>query len=807
MEGVLFPAFVYLCAALVAVPLAERSGLGSVLGYLAAGVMIGPVLGLAGAETRSLQSIAELGVVMMLFLVGLELEPRLLWRMRGQLAGLGGLQVLLTCLAFAGLGRAFGLAWGAALTTGMILAMSSTAIVLQTLKEKGYLRTQGGQASFAVLLFQDIAVIPILALIPLLAVAGAHTGADAEHGSTSLVAGLPGWAAALATLAAVAFLVIGGQYLARPLFRFIARARLREVFTAAALAVVIGNALLMSAVGLSPALGAFLAGVVLATSEFRHELESDIEPFKGLLLGLFFITVGAGIDFGALFAAPVTIVGLTLGLIAVKALVLWGLGTAFRLRGPDRPLFALGLAQAGEFGFVLISFSQQAGAIDAGLGGTLSLAVTLSMLATPLLFLAYERIALRAQPSVDERDSDEITEQGTVIIAGLGRFGQVVNRILLSSGYRTVVLDHQAEHVDEMRRFGVRGFYGDATRPDLLHAAGLAEARVLVVAIDDPERTLELVKFARRARPDIHIVVRAFDRVAVYALFQAGANDIIREVFDSSVRAGRCALEGLGNHPYRAQKLVEAHVRFDRESMRMLAEVWKPGISVYENAEYIRLATQRNAELERTMMADRGREPTALDRAWTPPPPPESQPERQSRREPQRTPRSTASSRSARLNPIARQRDCAGPAASFARRSVAGIGAGEIPVGTHLGLPRNQPPACSDDRQRPFPRRRMRVRALFHWSQPFRSGTIETPGSGDADAVETPARYATYCLQAFDFFRFARRGIRWPFFSTRAPAFTTGRRARESRWSRCTDRQVPAPSGELSSAASAGGSG
>ena len=580
MEGVLFPAFVYLCAALVAVPLAERAGLGSVLGYLAAGVLIGPVLGLAGAETQSLQSIAELGVVMMLFLVGLELEPRRLWRMRGQLAGLGGLQVAITVLVLAGLGRALGLAWGAALTAGMILAMSSTAIVLQTLKEKGYLRTAGGQASFAVLLFQDIAVIPILALIPLLGTLGVHAGGEEAHGP-SLVAGLPRWEAALATLAAVAVLVLVGQYLARPLFRFIARARLREVFTAAALAVVVGNALLMQAVGLSPALGAFLAGVVLATSEFRHELEGDIEPFKGLLLGLFFITVGAGIDFRALLGAPAAILGLTLGLIAAKALVLWGLGAAFRLRGADRPLFALGLAQAGEFGFVLISFSQAAGAIDGALGSRLSLAVTLSMLATPLLFLAVDRLAARNQPPVVERDPDEIDEQGTVIIAGLGRFGQVVNRILLSSGYRTVVLDHQAEHVDEMRRFGVRGFYGDATRPDLLRAAGLDEAKVLVVAIDDPERTLELVKYARRTRPDIHIVARAFDRVTVYALFQAGANDIVREVFDSSVRAGRCALEGLGLHPYRAQKLVEAHVKFDRESMRMLAEVWDPGISVF----------------------------------------------------------------------------------------------------------------------------------------------------------------------------------------------------------------------------------
>ena len=522
MEGVLLPAFAYLCVALVAVPLAQRAGLGSVLGYLAAGVLIGPVLGYAGAQTQALQSFAELGVVMMLFLVGLELEPRLLWRMRMQLVGLGGLQVGASVLALAGLGRLVGLGWGEAFVVGMILAMSSTAIVLQTLKEKGLLRTEGGQAGFAVLLFQDIAVIPILALIPLLGRAGS---APEAHAGVSLVDGLPGWGAAAVTLGAIAALVLGGHYLARPLFRFIARARLREVFTAAALAIVIGNAALMTLVGLSPALGAFLAGVVLANSEFRHELEGDIEPFKGLLLGLFFVTVGAGIDVGALAAAPFGVLGLAVGLIAVKAAVLAGLGLAFGLRGSDRWLLALGLAQAGEFGFVLIGFSQQAGALDAGLGAMLSLAVTLSMMATPLLFVFLERVVAPRRARTVERDADDIDEAGAVIIAGLGRFGQVVNRILLANGVKTVVLDHQAEHIDEMRRFGVQGFYGDATRPDLLLAAGLAEARALVVAIDDPERTLELVKFARRARPDLHIVARAYDRLAVYALSAANRTD------------------------------------------------------------------------------------------------------------------------------------------------------------------------------------------------------------------------------------------------------------------------------------------
>lgn len=621
MEGVLLPALVYLMAALVAVPLAHRLGLGSVLGYLLAGVLIGPVLGLVGAETESLQHIAEFGVVMMLFLVGLELEPALLWRMRGQLLGLGGLQVAVSVLALAAIGAGLGLPWATALVVGMILAMSSTAIVLSTLKERGLMRTGAGQAGFAVLLFQDIAVIPIFALIPLLTVAGAAQAEGAAEPSLSLVAGLPGWAAALVTLAAIGAVVLGGHFLSRPVFRFIASSRLREVFTVAALALVVGIAVLMMAVGLSPALGAFLAGVVLATSEFRHELESDIEPFKGLLLGLFFITVGAGIDFGLMLGDAPGILALTLGLLIVKAAVLYALGRVFGLGGTDRWLFALGLAQAGEFGFVLISFALQSGALDAGLGDRLALAIALSMLITPLLFLVHARVIAPRAGAPQARESDTITEQGRVIVAGHGRFGQVVNRLLLSNRVKTVVLDHRADLVDDLRRFGVRTFFGDATRPDLLHAAGLAEARVLIVAIDDAERAVQLVDYARRLCPDLHIVARAFDRPHVYALFRAGADDIIRETFDSSVRAGRSALEAVGWHPFRAQKAAEAYVKFDRASLQMLAEVWEPGISIFRNAAYVRIATARNAEIERAMLGERNAQGEAADRAWSPPPP------------------------------------------------------------------------------------------------------------------------------------------------------------------------------------------
>jgi monovalent cation:proton antiporter-2 (CPA2) family protein len=501
MGGLLFQAFVYLCAAVIAVPIAKRLGLGSVLGYLIAGILIGPVIGLVGSETQEIQHFAELGVVMMLFLVGLELEPHMLWEMRSRLLGLGGLQVTVTAGLIAGGALLLGVYWSVALVIGMIFALSSTAIVLQTLNEKGLTKTEGGRASFSVLLFQDIAVIPMLALIPLLALpelAGSGlddlaAGADA-HGDTahqeqmSLVAGLPGWGHALVVLGAVAAVLLGGHFLSRPLFRFIAESRLREIFTASALLLVIGIALLMTLVDLSPALGTFLAGVVLANSEFRHELESDIEPFKGLLLGLFFITVGAGIDFDVLFGDFATIIGLTLGVIAVKGLVLFGLARLFRLEPVDGWLLTLSLAQAGEFGFVLLSFSLQNNVIPPELAKALSLVVALSMLLTPALFILYDKLILPRLATGDAQEPDSIGEQGTVVIAGVGRFGQIVNRLLLASGVRTVVLDHEATMIDMLRRVGIKSYFGDASRPDLLHAAGIDDA-VLINNIGHQEWT------------------------------------------------------------------------------------------------------------------------------------------------------------------------------------------------------------------------------------------------------------------------------------------------------------------------------
>ena len=611
MESFLIQATMFLCAAVLAVPLAVRFGMGSVLGYLIAGIVIGPIFGfIGGSETTDLQHFAEFGVVMMLFLIGLELEPRALWDMRHKLLGLGGLQITLTTLAIAGGMLFLGYQWSISLAVGLIFALSSTAIVLQTLAEKGLMQTSGGRATFSVLLTQDIAVIPMLAFLPLLAlpvtaslapdgsVARASDAPHDSHHSLSLVEGLPAWGVTLVTLAAIVAVILAGIYLIRPLFKFIASAHLREIYTATALLIVIGIAMLMTLVGLSPALGTFLAGVVLANSEFRHELEADIEPFKGLLLGLFFITVGAQIDFNKLIADPFNILGLTFAVIAIKMLILFGLGLLFKLKRRNRWLFALGLAQAGEFGFVLLSFAVQQHVLPLPLSETLLLVVALSMLITPLLFILYDMLSKRMHEEKSETAADEIDETGQVIIAGIGRFGQIVNRLVRGSGYDTVVLDHNMETIQAMRKFGVKGFLGDPTRPELLHAAGISEARVLVVALDDPAACVKLVDYARRERPDLHIIARARDRVEVFKLFQAGADDIVREMFDSSLRAGRYALENVGLTEYEASQAEQTFYHHDRHAVRELALLWDPARPSSQNPEYVKRVQELEQDLQ-----------------------------------------------------------------------------------------------------------------------------------------------------------------------------------------------------------------
>ena len=623
MESFLFQATIFLAAAVVAVPLAARLGLGSVLGYIAAGILIGPILGLLGGhETVELQHYAEFGVVMMLFLIGLEVEPRALWQMRDKLIGLGGMQIGVTTFAVMICAILLGASWSVALAIGLIFALSSTAIVLQTLSEKGLMQTGGGRSAFSVLLAQDIAVIPMLAFLPLLALPKTpnmilgetmerlsgetqddHHAASGHEAAVSFIESLPGWGVTLVTIGSVVAIVFAGIYLTRPAFKFIHSARLPEMSTALALLIVVGIALMMKLVGLSPALGAFMAGVVLASSEFRHQLESDIAPFKGLLLGLFFITVGAAINFATLFDQFFTVIGLALAIIIIKGGILYILGRIFGLRGRNLWLFTLSLAQAGEFGFVLIAFSSQQNVVPPAMTEILLLVVAITMLITPLLFIFYDWLSRRMEDVVEIQADDEIDTQGPVIIAGIGRFGQIVNRLVRSSGFDTVVLDHDLATIQRMRRFGIKSFLGDPSRPELLHAAGIKTARVLVVALDSPEDTTQLVAFARRERPDIHIIARARDRTHVFRLFKAGANDIVRELFDSSIRAGRYALENLGLSEFEAAELQKTFYHHDRHSVQELAALWDPSIPTTENAAYIARAMELEKDLETMLLS------------------------------------------------------------------------------------------------------------------------------------------------------------------------------------------------------------
>lgn len=609
MSDFLLLAFILLVAGIIAVPIATRLKLGSVLGYLIAGIAISPLLAVLGVDVVSLQHFAEFGVVMMLFLVGMELEPKLLWQMRTRLLGLGGGQVLVTMMLVMSVAMAFGQSWNTALVIGMILALSSTAIVLQTLNEKGLMSSDGGQASFSVLLFQDIAFIPMLAIIPLLAfpeVVQATAGDSAETG-LSLVADLNGWQTMLVTIGAIAVVILGGNYLTRPLFRFVAGAKLRELFTATALLMVIGIALLMTLVGLSPALGTFLAGVVLANSEYKHELEADIDPFRGLLLGLFFITVGAGIDFNLLSQNFGLVISMTMGLMALKALVLFMLGSAFKIRGAQRWLFTLGMAQAGEFGFVLLAFTATNGILPSAVTDLLLLVVALSMLITPLLFILYDQIVAGIYAKGQEQPADEIEEDNGIIIAGRGRIGGIVDRMLRNAGYTATVIDYSSKQLDILRTYGIsHTYFGDATRPDLLHAAGIEKAKLLIVTIDDRHQINELVSYAVRNYPNLHVIARSVDRHHTYELWAHGCRDIIRETYDSSLRIGRSAYEALGVSREKADQMKMAFHEMDQRSMIEVADVYDMDIPAHENDAYVQRVRDRaetwEADLHDRMM-------------------------------------------------------------------------------------------------------------------------------------------------------------------------------------------------------------
>ena len=591
-------ALIYLAAAIVAVPIAKRLGLGSVLGYLIAGILIGPyALGVVGDQT-DVMHFAEFGVVMMLFLVGLELQPSRLWTLRHSILGLGGLQVVLSAAAiFAFCYWFFAMHWQTALAIGLMLALSSTAIVLQSLEEKGWLKQEAGQNAFSVLLFQDIAIIPILALLPLLAFAPQGNSKDVND---SIIASWPIWQQVGVSVAVIAAIIAGGKYVSAPLFRYIAQTHMREIFTIFALFLVVAISLVMQSIGLSPALGTFLAGVVLAESEFRHELEADIEPFKGLLLGLFFITVGASINFELLFNQFSIVIALVVLLIVIKACILFALAVTFNISSKQKLLFTLALAQGGEFAFVLLSVTTTLSILTPEQTSLVTLVVAVSMLVAPLLLMFYEQLQKRSSSTKPEFDKPEqISTAKHVIIAGYGRFGQIMGRLLHAQGYEITVLDHSPSQIELLRRFGNTVFYGDAARQKLLEAAGARTAQMLVVAIDNPDKTIEIIKLAHKNYPQLKIVARAIDRRHAYQLLNLKVDAFNRETVDSAINLAIESLQLLGNSKEDAERAGKLFRDHDRAAVLQLAELWG------DDASYGVAVRQRMEDLKQVLQQDK----------------------------------------------------------------------------------------------------------------------------------------------------------------------------------------------------------
>jgi glutathione-regulated potassium-efflux system ancillary protein KefC len=586
--GFLVPATIYFAAAVVAVMLSHRLGLGSVAGYLLAGIAIGPWgLRLVG-EPGQIRALGELGVVFLLFVIGLELEPKRLWSMRARLLGLGLSQVLGSILVIALAGWALGANPKVAIIAGMALALSSTALALQPLTERGALATQGGQGTFAVLLFQDIAVIPMLALLPLLGTAAAGAGFS--------------WQKLVIAVGVVVLTLGGGRIVAKPVFRYIARARLREIFTAFALLLVLVIAIAFEHAGMSMALGAFLAGVLLAESEYRHEIEAAVEPFKGLLLGLFFIAVGLNIDFGVLIARPLLILGLIAGLFALKGLVLWAIAGQARFPAAERPLFVILLAPGSEFAFVLLAVAVTHGAMPRDLAQALTLAVAVSMLLTPFFLALHDRLAPRFLLAASPAREADVPERSKVLVAGLGRVGQVVARMLHAAGYQPTVLDDDPDHVEQSRKFGFRVFYGDATRLDLLHAAGADSADFLVIALDDPDAASRLARVARAHFPKLRVIARARDMRHMFALRDVGVETIERETWLSALKLGELAVAQASGDAERARRTAETFAEHDVEVVAKLYEVHRTRPDAH-----VTVSNELRDQLARTLSEDQRR--------------------------------------------------------------------------------------------------------------------------------------------------------------------------------------------------------
>ncbi|CDS51208.1 Glutathione-regulated potassium-efflux system protein KefC [Polaromonas sp. CG9_12] len=588
----LINSFIYLSAAVVAVPLAKKLGLGSIIGYLAAGIAIGPWgLGLV-TNVQDILHFAEFGVVLMLFLIGMELEPKRLWSLRRPIFGWGSAQMLSCAALLTGTAMAFGIAWQTALVAGLGLALSSTAIALQSIHERNLMRTSSGQAGFSILLFQDVAAIPILALMPLLAtIDGSNEALAQPHRALE----------AIKIIAVIAGIILGGRLLLRPVLRWIANSGTPEIFTAASLLLVVGIAALMQLVGLSMALGAFLAGVLLAESEYRRELQTDIEPFKALLLGLFFIAVGMSIDFGVLWKFPGQMLAILAGFLGLKLLAIYGLASAMKLPWQERPVFALLLAQGGEFAFVVFQAAAGARVFSSQTASLLIGAVALSMLISPLLLVAIDKLLLPRYAKGKKSTMEEISEpqEAPVIIAGFGRYGQIIGRMLLAQGISATVLDHDADMIETIRTFGYRVFYGDATRLDLLRTAGAAQAKILVLSVDDVEQSLKIVDMVKENFPQLQIVARARDVSHWNALRDRGVVRVERELFDSSLRSARTVLELLGQPQDAAQQAAE---RFRQHNLALFEQMYPHR---NDRKQFIAVAKQGRMQLEAQMKLER----------------------------------------------------------------------------------------------------------------------------------------------------------------------------------------------------------
>lgn len=611
--SILFEAIVFLLGAIICVSIAKRLGLSSVLGYLIAGVLIGPyVLGFIGKEGEDILHFAEFGVVMMLFLIGLEIEPKNFWKMRKTILGMGGIQVAGTMLLSYFLFILVGFDWKVALTFSMAVALSSTAIALQTIKEKGLLNTTFGASSFSILLFQDIIVIFMLGALPLLA----NTDKPAVENSgehANLLQNLPLGLQTLAILVSVVTIVVAGRYLIVPLLRKVAKTGVRELLIAAALLIVFGISFLMELVGLSPALGAFLGGVVLSNSEFKHELESTLEPFKNLLLGLFFMAVGASINFIVIAKSPLIVGGILVAVIFLKGLVLFITGSAFKLKLNQNLLLTCSLAQIGEFAFVLLSFAFSLNIIEQDQMDIMLVVTALTMTVTPVIGIINERVLLPRLGTKEsiKRPMDHIAKSQKVILVGFGHFGSTIGRFLRTHGVEATILDHDANRVDFLRKMGFEVYYGDATRTDLLESAGIAEANILICAMDNPEVIKELAKTVKSKYPKVKLMVRAKNRYAAYEFLNMDIDHIYRESLETSLKLASEVLSQMGFRRYTLQRQVQNFIKYDEDSLRRLAKEKKIG-----DENYIFKARKELEQQEKLLERDFERGVVGFDSHW-----------------------------------------------------------------------------------------------------------------------------------------------------------------------------------------------